>query len=182
MNRALCQGRQKCLILASNSLFEDNCPDTFKYLEVRYHCRSKCHFPKPPFFRHIFPEFGSSQSEVTLEWFLWMQDYIKYFFPKYIRSTYFATNVFGFRKPIFHFCHMKMSSHRKEIRGCQMCQFLFRSEFVKSWMAFTQYSWTYLSTALSKVLKRNQRIYFMHEVVFNVYSIGFSTLVLFLPR
>uniref|UniRef100_A0A3P8PCH1 SUEL-type lectin domain-containing protein n=1 Tax=Astatotilapia calliptera TaxID=8154 RepID=A0A3P8PCH1_ASTCA len=37
-----CNGKRSCIIEASNSVFGDPCPGTYKYLEVVYTCESKC--------------------------------------------------------------------------------------------------------------------------------------------
>ncbi|XP_035676915.1 latrophilin Cirl-like isoform X1 [Branchiostoma floridae] len=39
--RASCQGQSSCSVAASNSVFEDPCVGTFKYLEVRYACTGR---------------------------------------------------------------------------------------------------------------------------------------------
>lgn len=37
-----CEGKNRCSILASNSVFSDPCLGTFKYLYISYSCVSKC--------------------------------------------------------------------------------------------------------------------------------------------
>ncbi|CAH3193051.1 unnamed protein product [Porites evermanni] len=37
--QAHCQGRSHCTLRATNSEFGDPCPNTYKYLEVRYVCK-----------------------------------------------------------------------------------------------------------------------------------------------
>uniref|UniRef100_A0A3B4FE18 SUEL-type lectin domain-containing protein n=1 Tax=Pundamilia nyererei TaxID=303518 RepID=A0A3B4FE18_9CICH len=37
-----CNGKRSCIIEASNSVFGDPCPGTYKYLEVAYDCPCKC--------------------------------------------------------------------------------------------------------------------------------------------
>ena len=36
-----CNGQKSCSISATNSVFGDPCPGTYKYLEVKYECRPK---------------------------------------------------------------------------------------------------------------------------------------------
>uniref|UniRef100_A0A672RD84 SUEL-type lectin domain-containing protein n=1 Tax=Sinocyclocheilus grahami TaxID=75366 RepID=A0A672RD84_SINGR len=38
----VCEGKNSCSILASNSVFSDPCVGTFKYLYISYSCVSKC--------------------------------------------------------------------------------------------------------------------------------------------
>lgn len=42
--RGQCQGKNYCIVTASNSVFGDPCFGTFKYLTVTYKCQSECHF------------------------------------------------------------------------------------------------------------------------------------------
>lgn len=41
--RGRCQGKNGCLVTASNSVFGDPCGGTFKYLTVSYKCQSEYH-------------------------------------------------------------------------------------------------------------------------------------------
>ncbi|XP_062614783.1 D-galactoside-specific lectin-like [Saccostrea cucullata] len=41
--KRLCNGKSRCIIKASNSVFGDPCKGTYKYLRVRYRCKKR-HF------------------------------------------------------------------------------------------------------------------------------------------
>ena len=34
-----CNGQSSCVVPATNSFFGDTCPNVFKYLQIKYHCR-----------------------------------------------------------------------------------------------------------------------------------------------
>ena len=39
--RDSCQGKQSCKLSATNEVYGDTCPGTWKYLEVHYSCKSR---------------------------------------------------------------------------------------------------------------------------------------------
>ena len=46
--RGRCQGKQSCQLSASNAVFGDTCPGTWKYLEVHYICKQSEYKAKEP--------------------------------------------------------------------------------------------------------------------------------------